>query len=87
MSSTAPAPPAYTPGPPPDGFEGLILAVLDPARFAPGNPDPWDEYYGDPVVVCWERQKGKTTFGVKTIHADDVARHVALPATLDGRTA
>ncbi len=30
----APTPPAYTPGPPPDGFEGLVLALLDPALFA-----------------------------------------------------
>lgn len=75
----SPMPPANTPGPPPDGFEGLVLAVLSPALFAPGNPEPWDEYYGQPVVVQWWSHKGKTTFGVKTIHADDVVCHAVLP--------
>lgn len=72
--------PRYLPGPVPDGFYGLILAVLDPGLFGPDRPEPWDEYHGDPVVIDWCGHKGQTTFGVRTIPADGVLRWAVLTA-------
>lgn len=68
----------FAPGPPPDGYVGLLLVTL--ASVADGG-ESFGEYHGEPVAVAWYGHKGKTTLGAERVNPCDVASHAVIQIT------